>query len=183
MNRIISEVGPFKATTQRDRFGSLVKSIVSQQISREAAVTIMERLKHALLPDKISPESLLNASEEQFVGVGLSGQKKSYLLSLANGCVNGDVNLARIGRNSDDEVIAELTQIKGIGVWTAHMFLIFSLGRLDILPVGDLAIQMSIQQQYGLQELPTAPKMNQIAEPWRPYATVASWYLWRIRKP
>jgi DNA-3-methyladenine glycosylase II len=113
--------------------------------------------------------------------VGLSGQKLAYIKDLAAKVDNGTVHLKRIAQMSDDEIIAELTQVKGIGVWTVQMFLIFSLGRLNVLPVGDLGIRMAIQRLYGLEELPKPTAIEAIAEQnqWQPYCSVASWYLWR----
>lgn len=183
MKRIIADVGPFTLKTEKDRFRCLVKSIVSQQISKEAATTVLGRLEHRLLPDRLAPEVIDRMKPNQLDGVGLSGQKTTYLFSLARHCCVGSVNLATIGRKPDDEVIEELIQIKGIGVWTAQMFLIFALGRLDVLPVGDLAIQNSIKNEYGLRKLPSEKRMVSLARPWRPYASIASWYLWRALKP
>jgi DNA-3-methyladenine glycosylase II len=110
---------------------------------------------------------------------GLSRQKASYLVDLATHVFEGRLNLNRIGRLSDDAVIESLIEVKGIGVWTAQMFLIFSLGRLDVLPHGDLGVRMAIQRLYGLDELPDRETCHRIAEPWRPYASIAAWYCWR----
>lgn len=111
--------------------------------------------------------------------LGVSQQKASYVIDLTDRVQRGDLNLQTIQRQNDEGVIAQLIQVKGIGVWTAHMFMIFSLGRMDVLPVGDLGIRNAIQRAYSLDELPKPAVIEEIAEPWRPYASLASWYLWR----
>ena len=179
MKRIIKSVGPFTAKTKRDRFLTLVQSIVSQQISGAAARTILERLIKAVGPDPICPEALLKFSVDQLREIGVSRQKASYVLDLSRNVEAQAVNLKRIGRLSDDDVISELTRVKGIGVWTAQMFLMFSLGRLNVFPDGDLGIQQAIKKNYELDGELTKAVMLRIAEPWKPYATIASWYLWR----
>lgn len=177
MKRIIKDVGPFTAKTTRDKFLTLVRSIVSQQISGAAAQTILSRLEDAVT--KISPETILTFNADQLRELGISRQKATYILDLASQVQNGNVNLKKIGRRSDSEIIDELVQVKGIGVWTAQMFLMFSLGRMDVFPDGDLGIQQGIKNNYPVKGELTAKKMQEFAEPWRPYATIASWYLWR----
>ncbi len=130
-------------------------------------------------PQGISPANLARQSEAKLRAVGISRQKASYLADLARKVDDGTVPLDRIGRLSDEEVIAKLTQIKGIGRWTAEMFLIFSLGRLDVLPVDDLGVRSAMKNLYGLGELPGKKQCHELAAPWRPYATVGSWYCWR----
>ena len=179
MKKIIKQVGPFTATTSRDRFLTLVKSILSQQISGAAARTIQSRLADTVGDSKITPESLLKFSVDQLREIGVSRQKASYILDLAAKVDDGAVDLKNIGRRTDDEVIAELTVVKGIGVWTVQMFLMFSLGRMDVFPDGDLGIQNGIEKNYDFRGELNSAKMQKIAEPWRPYTTVASWYLWR----
>ena len=178
MKRIIKEVGPFTARTTRDKFLTLVRSIVSQQISGAAAQNILSRLEGAV-SSKISPDSILGFDVDQLRELGVSRQKATYILDLASKVQDGDVDLKNIGRRSDEEVIKELIQVKGIGVWTAQMFLMFSLGRMDIFPDGDLGIQQGIKKNYEFKGDLTSQKMQKIAEPWRPFATIASWYLWR----
>lgn len=178
MKKILKRVGPFKLKLQRNRFGALVRSIVSQQISVAAAKTIRERLID-LVEGDLTPEKITSCRSETLRTVGLSQQKVSYILDLSEKVASGEIALNRIGRSSDQEIIDQLTAVKGIGVWTAQMFLMFSLGRLDVLPVGDLAIRTAIEKSYGLAEHPTHTKCVEVAEPWRPYATVACWYLWR----
>lgn len=157
----------------------LVRSIISQQISGKAARSIRGRLEGLVAPARMTPERLAGLSIEQLRAVGLSSQKGSYLHDLSAKVASGEVRLNRTGRMADDEVIAELTQVKGIGVWTAQMFLMFSLGRLDVFPHDDLGIKCALKNLYGLDELPDKATSHRIAMPWRPYATIASWYCWR----
>lgn len=176
---VIRQVGPCGYSLQRDRFGMLVRSIVYQQISGAAARTILGRLTDALPERKLAAEGLASLTVEQYRLAGVSKQKASYLQSLAELSLTGDLKLARIGRYADEEIIAQLTQVKGIGVWTAQMFLMFSLGRPDVLPWDDLGVRQAIRKMYGLTEMPSRAESEQIAAPWRPYASVASWYCWR----
>lgn len=179
LGAVIQQVGPFKLKLQRDRFSSLVRAIVSQQISGSAAKSILARLSLLVGPEGYTAEGLLRLSPEKMRTAGVSPQKAGYLLDLAEKVHAGEVRLARAGRLSDEDLIAELTQIKGIGVWTAQMFLMFSLGRLDVLPHGDLGVRAAIKKLYLLDELPDRDTCHRIAEPWRPYASVAAWYCWR----
>jgi DNA-3-methyladenine glycosylase II len=176
---IIQQVGEFTLRPERDYFQTLVRSIVSQQISTAAARTILKRLVDHLEPAKISPVSMAQLDLPTLRTLGVSQQKATYVLDLTDRVSRGELNLKTIQRKSDEEVIAQLIQVKGIGVWTAHMFMIFALGRLDVLPVGDLGIRSAVQRNYGLDELPTPAETGEIAKPWRPYASIASWYLWR----
>lgn len=157
----------------------LVRSIVYQQISGAAARTILGRLSDALPGKKLAPEGLAALTLEEYRLAGVSKQKTGYLQSLAELSLTGDLRLTRIGRYADEEIIAQLTQVRGIGVWTAQMFLMFSLGRPDVLPWDDLGVRQAIRKLYGLQEMPTRAESERIAAPWRPYASVASWYCWR----
>src|SRR5262249_62150608 len=137
------------------------------------------RLVDYLKPDQLSPQSIARLTPEELRSVGLSSQKTAYLLDLANQVVCGDVRLDRMARMPDEDVIEALIQVKGIGVWTAQMFLIFSLGRLDVFPHDDLGVRSAIRNLYGLEELPDKEISHRIATPWRPYASIASWYCWR----
>jgi DNA-3-methyladenine glycosylase II len=179
MKQILKQVGPFTAKTRRDRFFTLVQSIVSQQISGAAAKTILQRLSQAVSEDGITPDSMAEFNIDELRVIGVSRQKATYILDLADAVQSGRVDLKKIGRKSDDEVVGELIQVKGIGVWTAQMFMMFSLARMDIFPDGDLGIQNAIKNSYRFRGELTKTKMEKIAEPWRPYATIASWYLWR----
>lgn len=155
----------------------LVRSILSQQISTAAARTIRERLIEKT--GGLNPESLLRLSDVEFQAVGVSPQKVRYIRDLAGRVDSGDLKLSSMGRLPDEEVIARLTEVKGIGRWTAQMFLMFSLGRPDVLPHDDLGIKNAMRRIYGLEMHPTRDEMDRIAEPWRPYSTVACWYCWR----
>ncbi len=179
MKRIIKQVGPCTLKTSRDRFLMLVRSIVSQQISTAAARTILNRLHELVAPDKISPATVAKYDIDDLRAVGISRQKAGYFIDLTEKVHSGQVELNNIGRKNNDEVIAELVQVKGIGQWTAQMFLMFSLGRLDVFPHGDLGIQNGIKKNYKTSDPPTKSEMIELAEPWQPYSTIASWYLWR----
>ena len=179
MARVIDLVGPMTLRPRRDRFGMLVRSIIAQQISTAAARSIRQRLIDLIAPQKLRPEVIAAASIERLRTAGLSPQKASYLHDLAAKVADGSVRLSRVGRMTDEEVIAELLPVKGIGVWTAQMFLIFSLGRLDVFAPDDLGIRTAIRNLYGLAELPTKQQCHEIGERWRPLATAGSWYCWR----
>ncbi|WP_166824377.1 DNA-3-methyladenine glycosylase family protein [Thalassoroseus pseudoceratinae] len=176
---VIDRVGPFTLRAKRDRFAMLVRSILSQQISTKAAESIRNRLLTRLKPEPLKPGSLANLTDEDLRAVGLSGQKVRYLRDLIDHVQSGQIELATIGRRDDTEIIAALTQVKGIGEWTAQMFLIFSLGRMDVLPHADLGIRTALKNLYALDDLPNRADAERLAMPWRPYATIASWYCWR----
>jgi DNA-3-methyladenine glycosylase II len=179
---IIRRHGACQLGAVRDRFDHfemLVRAIVFQQLSTRAATTIHTRLL-ALMPDgKPTAPLLRTLTDEQFRSVGISRQKAGYLRDLSEKVAAGAVPLAEVDALDDEAVITALTQVKGIGRWTAEMFLIFRLQRLDVLPVGDLGIITAIQKAYRLRKKPTPQRMQKIAEAWRPYRSVASWYLWR----
>jgi DNA-3-methyladenine glycosylase II len=162
-----------------DAYGALLRSIVGQQLSTKAARSIFERLT-GLFDDRTpTPRELLDTDPEKLREVGLSRAKVAYLRDLAEYVEDGELDLGRIAELPDEEVHAQLTQIKGLGRWTVDMFLIFHLGRPDVLPVGDLGIRRAVQTEYGLDELPDAAEIERIAEPWRPNRSLASLYLWR----
>lgn len=179
LRSVIDQVGAFDLKLERNRFRMLVRSIVSQQISTTAARAIRGRLEGLLAPQRMTAETLATYSIDELRSVGLSAQKARYMLDLAAKVRDKDVRLRHVGRMSDEQVIEELTQVKGIGRWTAQMFLIFCLGRLDVFPYDDLGIRSAIKNLYGLDILPNKALAEEIAEPWRPYASVASWYCWR----
>jgi DNA-3-methyladenine glycosylase II len=179
LRHVIQHVGPFRLRLERNRFGMLVRSILSQQLSTGAARTIRGRLEGLLPPGGLTPQNLAAVSHAEMRSAGVSNQKAEFLADLADATLTGRIRLAKIGRKSDDDVIAELTQVHGIGRWTAQMFLIFSLGRLDVFPFDDLGVRAAIRNLNGLQDLPDKPTAEAVAEKWRPYASVASWYCWR----
>jgi DNA-3-methyladenine glycosylase II len=183
---VIDQVGPFRLKLQRNRFRSLVRSIIAQQISGSAARSIHEKLRRSLAPRRVTPENLARLTLAQMRSAGLSPQKSAYLSDLSNKVLDGHVRLAKLARLPDDEVVAELVQVKGIGFWTAQMFLIFSLGRVDVFPHQDLGIRTALRNLYRLPNLPDKETGHEIARPWRPFATLGSWYCWRsleLRQP
>jgi DNA-3-methyladenine glycosylase II len=160
-----------------DPFQALVHAIISQQLSTKAAATIAARVD-ALLDGLPIPARVAAVSDAQLRSAGLSGQKVSYLRDLCARIADGSLPLDTLDRMPDEEVIAALTQVKGIGRWTAEMFLMFRLHRPDVLPVGDLGIVKAVQRVYRLRSLPSPARILHIGESWRPYRSVACWYLW-----
>jgi DNA-3-methyladenine glycosylase II len=176
---VVKRLGPCLLAPREDRFGALVSAIVAQQISSKAAASINERL-HALAGRPHDPRRLLELDEAALRGVGLSASKAQYVRNVAAAVADGSAPVDRFDDSWDDEAIVEaLTSIKGVGVWTAHMFLIFVLNRPDVLPVGDLGVRAGLRDWHGLADLPLPRDCPALAEHWRPYRSVASWYLWR----
>jgi DNA-3-methyladenine glycosylase II len=178
LRAIIERVGPCRMQFSLAEFHSLAEAIVYQQLNGKAALTIFKRFS-ALAGEPLTPEGILKLSDEQLRAVGLSKQKSAYLKDLAVKTRDGLLNFARLPDMSDEEVIKHLTQVKGVGVWTAHMFLMFSLRRPDVLPTGDYGVQAAIRKHYKKRKLPKPHIMEKIAKPWAPYRSVACWYLWR----
>jgi DNA-3-methyladenine glycosylase II len=166
------------AAQRADHFSALVRAITGQQLSTKAAATIYSRLV-ALMPDGVTPAALAALGDNEMRGVGMSRQKIAYFRDLSARAVSGALPLDRLDAMSDDEVIDALTQVKGIGRWSAEMFLMFRLHRPDVLPVDDLGIVNAVKNVYGLRKRPTADRIRRIGESWRPYRSVACWYLWR----
>ena len=175
---IIASVGMPKIAQRPATFWALARSIVFQQLNGKAATTIFNRLETAA-GGELTPHSLLVLTEEQLRAVGLSKQKASYLRDLAQRTASGELDFAILPAMSDAEVIEHLTRIKGIGEWTAQMFLMFALQRLDVMPTADYGIRAAIKKAYRMRKLPTPKRMLKLAEKWRPYCTIACWYLWR----
>src|SRR5271169_3960214 len=178
LRAIIERVGPCRMEYGPAEFSSLAEAIVYQQLNGKAAVTIFNRFA-ALAGEPLTPENILKLSDEQLRSVGLSKQKSAYLKDLSHKTAEGLLDLARLPELSDDEVIEHLTHVKGIGVWTAHMFLMFTLKRPDVLPTGDYGIQAAIKKYYKKRKWPKPAVMEKIARPWIPYRSIASWYLWK----
>lgn len=178
---LIREYGPCGlADAQRaDHFSALVRAIVFQQLSTKAASTIYSRLVALLPNDDLTPESLAAVTDEGLRSAGISRQKGSYLRDLCAKVRAGEVPLDALGKMEDEEVITALTKIKGIGRWSAEMFLMFRLHRPDVLPVGDLGIVNAVMKVYKLRKKPTPDRLRRLGEAWKPYRSVASWYLWR----
>jgi DNA-3-methyladenine glycosylase II len=179
LDQLIAKVGPFRQEYSEPTFPALARSIVYQQLNGRAAATIFGRFEAACGAAGITPRSVLKLHPLKMRTCGLSAQKTEYIRDLARHTRDGKVVFEDLPDLSDDDVIAQLTQVKGIGVWTVHMFLIFALRRPDILPVGDYGIRAAMRKLYQLPELPNPARMEEIARPWRPYASIASWYLWR----
>ena len=186
MAALIARAGPCRlqrrasgVLRQHETFAALVEAIVSQQLSSKAAETIFGRVR-ALMDNTLAPEGLLALEEERLRGAGLSGAKTRSVRDLAEHVRRGDLALDALPVMADEDVIAALTRVRGIGRWTAEMVLIFQLGRPDVLPVGDLGVQKGLQKLFGLRQLPAPERMVKLAKPFRPYRSVASWYLWRI---
>jgi DNA-3-methyladenine glycosylase II len=182
---LIDEIGPDslgdrRVARSRDHYGALVRTIVGQQLSTRSARAIHGRLTQRFGGRAPTPEEILaDDPDELRTSVGLSHAKVRYLRSLAEHVLDGSLELGKLGRLPDDEVTVRLTAITGIGRWSADIFLMFHLQRPDVLPVGDLGIRKAFQTLYGLPELPAAPEMERIAQPWRPYRSVACLFLWR----
>jgi len=207
MRAIIERIGPYRMEFGEPVFHSLAEAIIYQQLNGKAAVTIFNRFA-ALTGNPFTPEGILKLTPEQMRSVGLSKQKSSYLLDMAERAHRGELDFTRLADMTDDEVIKHLIQVKGVGVWTAHMFLMFTLRRQNVLPVGDFGIRMAMYKNYLEKKaartvvakakkngkpakasarkakpvkiiLPNPEQMEKIAKPWEPYRSVASWYLWR----
>jgi len=178
LRAIIERVGPCRMEHGPAEFHSLAEAIVYQQLNGKAAVTIFNRFA-ALAGEPLTPEGILKLTDEQLRSVGLSKQKSAYLKDLAAKTAAGQLDFARLPELSDEEVIQHLTQVKGIGVWTAHMFLMFSLRRPNVLPTGDYGVQMAVKKYYKKRKLPKPKDMEKIARAWEPYRSVACWYMWR----
>jgi DNA-3-methyladenine glycosylase II len=178
MRAIIQRVGPCRMEFGPPEFHSLAEAIVYQQLNGKAAVTIFKRFA-ALAGEPLTPEGILKLTDEQLRSVGLSKQKSAYLKDLAAKTAAGLLDFARLPEQSDEEVIEHLTQVKGIGVWTAQMFLMFTLKRENVLPTGDYGIQAAIKKHYRKRKLPKPKDMEKIARPWIPFRSLACWYLWR----
>jgi DNA-3-methyladenine glycosylase II len=183
MAALIEEHGPLDLEARRrdrpaDAYGALLRSIVGQQLSTKAAHSIYERLTEQFGGKTPSPKELLAADPETVRGAGLSRPKVSYIRDLAQHVEDGELHLDSLDEMTDDEVIAELTAVKGLGIWTAHMFLMFHLRRPDVLAVGDLGIRRAVEGLYGLETLPDAETLERLGERWAPYRTLACMYLW-----
>jgi DNA-3-methyladenine glycosylase II len=161
-----------------DAYGALLRAIVGQQLSTKAARTIYGRVLELFDGSTPTPEQLLEAEEADLRAAGLSGRKVEYIRDLASHVLDGELELDRLGDLSDEEVIEEIVAVRGLGVWTAEMFLIFHLERPDVLSGGDLGIRKAIQIEYGLEEMPAPTRVLEIGEPWRPHRSLASLYLW-----
>jgi len=179
LGSIIDRIGPSRIYRRPATFDAMAESIINQQLSGKAAATIYGRLRAALGPKGVEPRGILKLGPEKMRGLGISAQKCSYLLDLAQKTHRKEVDFEKLPALPDEVILEQLTAIKGIGVWTVHMFLIFALRRPDVLPSGDLGIQNAVQRAYGLESRPQPKQVEEIGAKWRPYASYAAWYLWR----
>jgi DNA-3-methyladenine glycosylase II len=179
LRRLIARIGACTLRVNPDGFEVLARSIISQQISWKAAISIGNRLSECLGKRGLSPAAIVRASETKLRAAGLSANKMRALKDLAGRCKRGELILEELPSLHDEEVIERLLPVYGIGRWTAEMFLIFSLGRLDVLPLADLGLRAGIQRQYELPDMPLKEDLIQRAEPWRPFRSVATWFIWR----
>lgn len=175
---VIERIGAYAMQYHEPTFRALVRSIVFQQLHGAAARAIFDRLLKKA-GGEITPESILKLRPTQMRSLGLSKQKLTYIRDLARKTKDGVVEFSRFPQMSDEEVIAELTQVKGIGEWTAHMFLMFALRRPNILPTGDFGVRNAMRKAYGMKVMPKPVTMKRLAKNWHPYCSVASWYMWR----
>ena len=182
LSEIIRRVGDYGIQFRDPGFETLVKSIVYQQLSGRVAAVIFGRLVNAA-GSPLTPGNILKMRPARMRSLGLSKQKTLYIRDLARHTRDGRVVFEELAALDDNLVIERLTQVKGVGVWTAHMFLIFALRRTNVLPTGDLGIRNAMRKAYGMAEAPTPAEMETLAERWRPYCSVASWYLWRSLEP
>lgn len=178
MRGLVELHAPCRLKPDENLFEGLCDAIVSQQLSVKAAATIFGRFK-ALYPEGLSPQAILDTPAEALRGVGFSRAKAAYVHDLSLHVLDGRLELDRLDALGEEQIISELTAVKGIGRWTAEMILIFHLNRPDVLPVDDLGIREGFKRAYGLPERPTPAEMERIAEPWRPWRSIGSWYIWR----
>jgi DNA-3-methyladenine glycosylase II len=179
LGSLIERVGPYRMEFREATFETLVRSIVFQQLSGKVARVIFDRLAKAMPQGRLTPAGVLSLRPERMRRLGLSRQKTAYIRDLARQTAKGKITFENLPELPDEQVIERLTAVKGIGVWTAQMFLIFALKRNNVLPTGDLGIRTAIKKTYSLPELPTPREIEGMARGWHPYCTVASWYLWR----
>jgi DNA-3-methyladenine glycosylase II len=176
---VIERVGPYRIEYRPPVFATLARAILFQQLAGAVAARIYERFEGLLDGAGVEPQAVARLPLRKLRWAGLSKQKSEYIRDLARKTVAGAVRFEGLEALPDEEVVETLTQVKGVGVWTAQMFLIFALRRPDVLPTGDYGIRAAMRNTYGLPELPKPPEMERIAAPWRPWSSVACWYLWR----
>ena len=184
MAGLIEQIGQMDMERRRrgrpkgDAYATLVRAIIGQQLSVKAAATIHGRVVELFGGDNPTPQRLLDAEESELRGCGLSGRKVSYLRDLARHVLDGSLEIDRLDQLEDEQVVEEITAVRGLGEWSAQVFLMFHLERPDVLPTGDLGIRRAAQAAYGLEEMPRPDELTEIATPWRPYRTLACLYLW-----
>lgn len=178
MAAIIARVGPYRLVNREPTFETLARSITFQQLSGKAARTIFERLRKAV-GRRFTARAFLKLTPEELRACGLSRQKIASLTDLAERVARREIDFRKLPKLPDEEIIAVLSEVRGIGVWTVQMFLIFALERPNVMPLADLGIRNAVRKAYGLPELPKPAELAKLAEKWHPYCSVASWYLWR----
>jgi len=178
---LVQRHGPLEFNPRGKPFDSIVQSILSQQLNGKAADAIISRTYKLFRPGRPTPEKMRAIPKLALKRAGVSPQKATYLKDLATRVVDGRLDLAGLSDKEDEEIISAMDAVKGVGRWTAQMFLIFSLGRPDVLPVDDFGVKVAVKEVYGLRSLPKPKKIEEIARPWHPFATVACLYLWRSR--
>lgn len=176
--KIIKCVGSYEISVMKNPYESLIEAIITQQLSGKAAESISKRFRKLFVRFP-KPADVIKMPDSKLRSAGLSGMKVKYIKDLSEKIESKELKVRSLKNMTDEEVILQLTQVKGIGRWTAEMFLIFSLGRLDVLPVGDLGLKKGIQRLYSMPNLPEKDEIEELAEKWRPYRTVATWYIWK----
>jgi DNA-3-methyladenine glycosylase II len=183
LRKVIERVGPCTLQVNSNHFHVLARTIISQQLSGKAADSIRARLVQALAPDGLVPARIQTTPDETIRCCGLSGGKLKALRDLSAKVLDGSLPLDGLAEMTDQEVTESLLQVHGIGPWSVDMFLMFSLGRPDVLPIGDLGLRVGMKELFGLKQIPPPKTLVKLAQPWRPYRSVATWYLWRSRGP
>lgn len=180
MAGVIRQVGAFKLSRNRNYFLVLCKAIIGQQISTQAAASISHRFENLFSGARATPKRVQGLSQNQLREVGLSNQKVKYMKDLSEKFIDGTIRPHRLAYLKNEDITLQLTGVYGIGPWTAEMFLIFSLNRLDVLPMGDLGLKAGLKKIYNMRALPTPKRMLALGKKWHPFETVGSWYAWRI---
>ena len=180
--KLINQIGEFEIKFRKNRYQTLVESIITQQLSGSAASSIILRFKKLYHNKFPKPIDVIKTSNLKLRSTGLSKMKVEYIKGLSKKIESKEIKFRSLSSLNDEQIIDELTKIRGIGRWTAEMFLIFSLGRLDVFPMGDLGLKKGIRRLYSLPELPNEEHMKKIGEKWRPYRTIATWYIWKTPK-
>lgn len=180
--KIIRNIGPYEIRVTKNKYESLVESIITQQLSGSAAKSISTKFRAMYSSRFPKPIDVIKTPDTKLRKTGLSRMKIEYIKGISEKIELKELRLQGLSKLSDEEVIEELTKVRGIGRWTAEMFLIFTLGRMDVLPVGDLGLKKGIQKLHSLEEMPTVDEMEKIAKKWKPYRTIATWYLWKSLK-
>ena len=177
--KVIKKIGSYEIRVTKNKYESLVEAIITQQLSGSAAKSISTKFRALYTTRFPKPIDVLTTPNSKLRKTGLSKMKVEYIKEISKKIESKELRLQKLPKLSDEEVVIELTKIRGIGRWTAEMFLIFTLGRMDVLPIGDLGLKKGIKKLHSMQELPTDEEMEKIAKKWRPYRTVATWYLWK----